>query len=192
MYALVLPDHSRRASWIAAIDEFDGGVLHGFSTFGFEAQQLREPAVFDRWLEREIQQRTEGQDGFVPATVWWIVDDSNPAEVLGSIQLRHELNDLLLAEGGHIGYGVRPSARGKGVATAALELGLHEAQDQGITRVLLVCEADNAMSRRTILSAGGVLENASGSYERYWVHLDQSGRTKYGEELPRLLEVDGG
>lgn len=49
----------------------------------------------------------------MPATCWWIVDEAAPGEVLGSIHLRHELNDWLLAEGGHIGYGVRPSARGR-------------------------------------------------------------------------------
>lgn len=59
MTSLVLPDHSRRGAWIAAIDEFDDAVLHGFSTFGFDAQQLRDPDVFDRWLKREIRQRTE-------------------------------------------------------------------------------------------------------------------------------------
>ncbi|WP_127476364.1 GNAT family N-acetyltransferase [Microbacterium sulfonylureivorans] len=172
MVSLVLPDHSRWPSWIDAIDEFDGAVLHGFSTFGFDPLHLRLPDVFDRWLNREIRQRTEGQDGFVPATVWWIVDDAAPSHVLGSIHLRHELNDVLLADGGHVGYGIRPSARGRGVATAALELCLDHAQQQGIANALLVCETDNPASRRTILKAGGVLENTSGTFERYWVALN--------------------
>lgn len=173
MISLVLPDRSRWASWLAAIDEFDGAVLHGFSTFGFEVETLRQPEGFDHWLNREIRQRDEGQDGFVPATVWWIVDDVNPEEVLGSIHLRHELNDMLLIDGGHIGYGVRPSARGKGVATAALALGLEEAKKRGITRALLVCESSNPLSRRTIVKAGGILENTSGAFERYWVELER-------------------
>jgi len=106
----------------------------------------------------------------VPATVWWIIDDSKPAEVLGSIHLRHEVDEILLADGGHIGYAVRPSARGQGVATATLELGLEEARRRGIIRVLLVCETDNPLSRRTILTAGGVLENTHETFERYWIH----------------------
>lgn len=171
MISLVLPDHSRWASWVDAIDEFDGDDLHGFSTFGYDDLDLRDPAVFDEWLAREIRQRTEGQNGFVPATVWWIVDDDAPGEVLGSIHLRHKLNEFLLAEGGHIGYGVRPSARRRGVASAALTLCLAEARARGIDRVLLVCDADNAVSRRTILSAGGVHENTVGASERYWVAL---------------------
>ena len=173
MISLVLPDRSRWPSWVDAIDEFGGAVLHGFSTFGFDAQELRFPDAFDRWLNREIRQRTEGQGGFVPATVWWIVDDVDPSYILGSIHLRHELNDVLLADGGHVGYGIRPSERGRGVATAALELCLYQAQQRGITRALLVCESDNPASRRTILSAGGVLENTSGTFERYWVALNK-------------------
>ncbi len=151
--------------------EFDGGELHGFSTFGFDDEDLTQHEVFERWLQREIRQRTEALDGFVPATVWWIVDDVRPTEVLGSIHLRHELNDALLAEGGHIGYGVRPSARGNGVATAALQLCLAEAGRLGIGKALLVCDAGNAISRRTIVAAGGALENTLGTSERYWVTL---------------------
>lgn len=69
MISLVLPDRSRWASWLAAIDEFEGAVLHGFSTFGYEVETLHQPDGFDQWLNREIRQRDEGQDGFVPATV---------------------------------------------------------------------------------------------------------------------------
>ncbi|NYE19599.1 GNAT family N-acetyltransferase [Microbacterium immunditiarum] len=172
MISLVLPDHARRDSWLAAIDEIDAADLHGFSTFGFDVHELGDPDVFDLWLQREIRQRTEGQDGFVPATVWWIIDDSNPTEVLGSIHLRHELNEVLLAEGGHIGYAVRPSARGRGVATAALKLCLEEARRRGIVKVLVVCETGNSASGRTILAADGVLENVHGTLERYWIELD--------------------
>ena len=84
--------------------------------------------------------------------------------------------NILLADGGHIGYGVRPSARGRGVATAALRLCLAEARARGILRVLLVCDADNPPSRRTILAAGGVLENAPGTIERYWIDLGEPRR----------------
>lgn len=151
--------------------EFDGADLHGFATFGYDAIDLGESEVFDAWLDRERRQRTVGQDGFVPATVWWIVDDEQPNNVLGSIHLRHELNDFLLAEGGHIGYGIRPTARGRGVASAALQNGLGEARALGLDRVLVICEAGNVASRRTILAAGGTLEDAPGTRERYWIPI---------------------
>lgn len=171
MFTLVLPDHDRWDSWLDSMHEFDDARLQGFSTFGFGDMDLSNAQVFEQWLERESRQRVAGQDGFVPATVWWIVDDTHPTEVLGSIQLRHELNDLLLAEGGHIGYGVRPSARRKGAATAALRLALDKARNMGLGRVLVICDADNVASQKPILAAGGVLENTPGKIERYWIPL---------------------
>lgn len=171
MIALVLPDRDRRASWVEGIEEFAGATLHGYATFGFEAGSLADDATFDRWLAREVAQRTEGQDGFVPATVFWIVDDAEPGRVLGSIHLRHALNDGLLADGGHVGYGIRPSERGRGVATAALALVVEEARTMGIERLLLVCDADNPASRATIVAAGGELDDVRGTCERYWVRL---------------------
>lgn len=172
---LVEPGAQLQASWVESMREFGGAVLHGYSTFRFEVDELATSAGFERWLERERLQNERGLDGFVPATAWWIVGDAEPDRVLGSIHLRHELNDWLLAEGGHIGYGIRPSARGRGVATAALQLVLERAAAMGIDRVLICCE-DNAPSRKTILSAGGVLEDIrtgedGGRVERYWVSL---------------------
>ena len=171
MIRLVEPTRALRSAWVEAMREFEGETLHGFSTFGFEVDELAGAAGFERWLERERQQNERALDGFVPATAWWIVDDAEPERVLGSIHLRHELNDWLLAEGGHIGFGVRPSARGRGVATAALRLVLEEAAAMGIGRVLLLCDDDNPASRGTILAAGGVREAAPGPYERYWIAL---------------------
>lgn len=171
MIQLVLPSARRHASWVQCMREFAGETLHGFSTFGFDEARLNETAEFARWLAREQRQRCQGIDGFVPATVWWIVDDAEPGVVLGSIHLRHELNDRLRADGGHIGYGVRPSARGRGVATAALRLCLEKAKALGLDRVLIVCDADNPPSRGAILAVGGVLEDAPNGLERHWVAL---------------------
>ena len=168
---LVEPGAALHASWVESMREFGDAVLHGYSTFGFEVDELATSAGFERWLERERLQNERGLDGFVPATAWWIVDDSEPERVLGSIHLRHELNDWLLAEGGHIGYGIRPSARGRGVATAALRLVLERAAAMGIDRVLLCCDDDNPVSRSTILRAGGALEDVREGTERYWVTL---------------------
>lgn len=177
MISLVLPDHDRRESWLSAMEEFGEEALHGFSTFGFDVEELREFAGFERWLQRETRLRTAGEQGLVPATVWWVLDDASPTEVLGSIHLRHELNEYLRAEGGHIGYGVRPSARGRGVAMAAFRLCLAEARSMGLRKALVCCEAGNAASQHMILAAGGVPEHAPGAaIERYWIELAPQSR----------------
>ena len=112
------------------------------------------------------------EPGLVPCTYWWIVEDD---EVLGAIALRHELNDSLRQVGGHIGYGVRPAARRRGLAKFALGEVLRHARDGGLDRVLVTCAEDNTASRRTIEGQGGVLEDIRetelGLARRYWITL---------------------
>src|SRR6478752_7703115 len=49
--------------------------------------------------------------GYVPCTYFWIMEGGT---FLGSLAIRHVLNDFLFNEGAHIGYSVRPSARRRG------------------------------------------------------------------------------
>ncbi|WP_091557637.1 GNAT family N-acetyltransferase [Arthrobacter sp. ok362] len=76
---------------------------------------------------------------------------------------------------GHIGYGIRPSARGRGLATQALREMIALGRDRGPGRVLLVCFAGNHASVKTIERCGGVLESAvrtgSGEVLRYWIEV---------------------
>ncbi len=91
--------------------------------------------------------------------------------------LRHQLNDKLLVEGGHIGYGVRPNARGRGLGRELLRLTLAEAARLGIERVLLTCAKDNPASSGVIEANGGQLESeafveARGKVvQRWWIDL---------------------
>jgi predicted acetyltransferase len=93
------------------------------------------------------------------------------------VNLRHTLNARLREFGGHIGYEIRPSARGRGHATQALHLALERAWDLGLERVLLTCDVVNLGSRRVIEKGGGVLEGeftVPGHAEpirRYWIPL---------------------
>lgn len=52
-----------------------------------------------------------------------------------------------------------------------LRLVLPKCRATGESRVLITCEADNIASRKTILRAGGKLENALETTERYWIDL---------------------
>ena len=97
---------------------------------------------------------------------------------MGAVNIRHWLNERLLLDGGHIGDGVRPSQRRKGVATRMIALALEECRKLGIDRVLMVCHKDNIGSAKSIRNNGGVLENeitVDGVVEqRYWI--DGKGR----------------
>ncbi|MGZ4783133.1 MAG: GNAT family N-acetyltransferase [Oryzihumus sp.] len=102
----------------------------------------------------------------VPDTVLWVVDGE---QMLGRVSIRHSLTPFLLEVGGHIGYAVRPSARRRGHASAALRLALAVAHDLGIDPALLTCDEDNTASRLVIERAGGRLDDVRAGKLRYWL-----------------------
>lgn len=117
------------------------------------------------------------REGWVPAHTFWLV--RNGRTILGILQIRHSLTPFLEAEGGHIGYSVRPSERGRGYATRMLEMALDEARRLGLKRVLITCDPRNIASARVIQKNGGRLENEIVSRlpnreftQRYWIELE--------------------
>jgi predicted acetyltransferase len=97
--------------------------------------------------------------------------------MMGTLSLRHELNDMLMRIAGHIGYQIRPSQRQRGYGTELLRLGLQKARQLGLTRVLVTCDENNIASQKVIVYNGGQLENSvavEGSHIpklRYWIDL---------------------
>ena len=112
----------------------------------------------------------------VPDSTFFCLDEERGSFV-GAVNIRHYLSDALLKSGGHIGDGVRPSERRRGVATAMIGLALDECRRLGIDRVLMVCDRDNIGSARSIINNGGVLENEVENeqdgriIQRYWIEL---------------------
>ena len=126
---------------------------------------------FDYYLEHlELK---EPKDGHVPDSTFFLLDkDRN--RLIGAVNIRHYLNEALLATGGHIGDGVRPSERRKGYATEMIRLALLECRKLGIERVLITCDKDNVGSKKSIIHNGGVLENEvidekGRVIQRYWI-----------------------
>lgn len=112
--------------------------------------------------------------GLVPDSTFFCLDEERDI-VVGAVNIRHYLNESLLLNGGHIGNGVRPSERRKGIATKMIALALEECKKLGIERVLMVCDKENIGSAKSILKNGGILENeieVDGVIEqRYWIEL---------------------
>ena len=121
----------------------------------------------------------EPRDGKVPDTTYFCLD-TETNRFVGAVNIRHYLNDFLMRCGGHIGDGIRPSMRGKGLGSKMIALALDECQKMGIERVLMVCEVENPASARTIQKNGGILENRTiekgCEIERYWIDLTSSNR----------------
>jgi len=178
---LVDPHPRFHRSFLAALDEFvaAGEDRHAslpslpaegtFPGVHFTREALEDPAGFAALVGFLLGQRdpaTPRPRAYVPATELWMAEGE---EFLGRISLRHELNELLFTWGGHIGYAVRPSARGRGLAAAALLDMLEVCREHGIDPVLITCDVDNIASQRTIEKAGGQYEDTREGKLRYWV-----------------------
>lgn len=162
MLELVSPDVARHSAWLASHREWGAG-LHE-DGFGIGADDDVESAEgFAAWVTR--------LRSLPAARMWWIVEGD---EVLGGIALRAATNDKVLRLG-HVGYGVRPSARSRGIATWALGAVLPHARAASLSRLLLVCLDDNVASINTIERHNGIFENvvADGDVlvRRYWIDL---------------------
>ena len=127
---------------------------------------------FDSYIS-SLEQK-EVRDGKVPDSTFFCLDTDRNI-IVGAVNIRHYLDEDLLRNGGHIGDGVRPSERRKGVATKMISLALEECGKLGISRVLMVCDKDNIGSAKSIINNGGVLENeifCDGVIEqRYWIEV---------------------
>ena len=177
---LSLPDPRLQASYLEALEELaaEGNshyldlVLHpepGFPGVSFTARTLKDPRTFEEFCAYTAaleSTATPRPGGWVTGTYLWMVDDET---VVGRISLRHSLTPWLLEVGGHIGYAVRPSARRRGYATAALELMRGVAAEHGIDPVLVTCDDDNVGSRKVIEANGGVLEDIRNHKMRFWL-----------------------
>lgn len=127
---------------------------------------------FEHYLDNLEQKAESG--GLVPDSTFFCLDEERDL-FLGAVNIRHKLNAQLLLNGGHIGDGVRPSERGKGIGTKMVGLALEECKKLGIDKVLMVCDRENVASAKTIQRNGGILENeveVDGVIEqRYWIDL---------------------
>jgi predicted acetyltransferase len=168
---LIAPTARLHAAWLEARDEWGPGVHE--DGFGLHpADEVDSAAGFAAWVARlagESDQTKASDAGQARCTYRWIVEGDG---VLGGIALRHGFNDIVVRLG-HIGYGIRPSARRLGLATWALGRMLDQARVLDLDRVLIVCEVDNAASVKTIERHGGVLEGVRvtelGAVRRYWI-----------------------
>ncbi|MER7455694.1 GNAT family N-acetyltransferase [Micromonospora sp. NPDC126480] len=171
MPELIAPTVRLRDAWLEAHHEWGPG-LHE-DGFGLRpTDEVETPAGFAAWVTRltdESDPTKPPRDGRARCTYRWIVEDGR---VLGGIALRLGPDDVV-RRAGHVGYGIRPSARRRGLATWALGRMLGEARALGLHRVLVICEADNVASARTIERHGGMLEDVRetdlGTARRYWL-----------------------
>jgi len=171
---LVQPSAQFKDSFIEAVREYKGEA-ETEPTRSYRSLSIQElESDFDAFVERE-RSHAEGKnqpEGYVPQTEFWLIDSG---EYIGRVSVRERLNEHLLQIGGHIGYNIRPSKRGKGYGNKILELALEKAKDMGIGRVRITCDVENIASRKIIEKNGGVLDSEIPNPEtgvnkaRFWI-----------------------
>ena len=170
---LIAPTARLHSAWLDAHAEWGPG-LHE-DGFGLEqTDDVGSAAGFAAWLARLADRSNPAKTidvGRHCCVFRWIVDGDR---VLGGIVLRHGDDDYV-RWAGHVGYGIRPSARRRGLATWALGRMLDEARALGMDRLLAVCAMDNDASAGTLERCGGVFEGVRdtrfGTARRYWIAL---------------------
>ncbi len=111
--------------------------------------------------------------GWVPCTTLFYEEGD---ALLGLYNFRHQLSPQLELEGGHVGYSVRPTGRGRGIATALLSAARVFAHARGIESLLLTCDTTNLASKRVIEKNGGLLRDT--------YPLPKSGRLTHRFDVP--------
>ncbi len=169
---LVKPTITHQAMYEAMMDEWltYGGRLNP------GALKMQEQN-YATWLENlKLGEAWETcEPDMVPQHLYFLMDKDD--QLLGAIAIRTELDDEFFETGGHIGYGIRPSERGKGYGKMQLKLALRLCKElYHLDRVLITCDTQNAASAAVILANHGVYENDAmeddGSFvSRYWIDL---------------------
>ena len=173
MQELVAPTTRLRTAWLEAHAEWGPGPHEDGFGLG-TSDEVDSPGGFAAWVAWLTDQSDPAKPidaGKHRCMYRWIVESER---VLGGFALRYGSSDYVLWAG-HIGYGIRPSARRRGLATWAMSRMLDEARALGLDRVLAVCAVDNVASVKTIERCGGVFEGIRdtkfGPARRYWIEL---------------------
>lgn len=146
---LILPTIEYQNSYISYIKELGGEERYPFS-LDFEYENFVD-------LLQKLEGYANGSnvpDNMVPSSTYWLIQNR---EIIGVTNLRHYLNKEIEFCGGHIGLGIRPSFRGKGIGRYLMAESIKRLNFMGVNAVHIHCYKDNLASSAMIIANGGKL-----------------------------------
>jgi predicted acetyltransferase len=109
---------------------------------------------YNKWVEKINRNSLEADDDWGKYLLYLVFDNN---KLIGLLNIRYDLTDELRNKYGDIGYGVRPSERGKGYATKMLKYALDICREKNMNYVILGCYDKNIASNKVIKNNGGIL-----------------------------------
>ena len=176
-FLLERPSIERKKEIIEFINEFVeyNSDINGAGSL----DKILEGYTFEEALERCLNMEIKGFSERCQSKTFLLIRE-NDNKIVGSINVRWNLNEEMLKFGGHIGYGIRPTERRKGYNKINLYLGMIEAKKLGLEKVMLDCDVDNIASDKTLKALGGNLERTEvDPYDGiltnvYWFNVDET------------------
>ena len=168
---LKFPEMKDKEEWLNYVKETREDNLEA-TPGGF-----KDNTIYEEWLNKLINEHNNInlENGHVPSSFYFLM---NGNRILGSISIRHNLEDEMLKKfGGHIGYNIRPSERRKGYATMMLSLALEKCTELGLDDVMITCKEDNIGSAKTIENNCGILKEKvfvpeeNCYFKKYWINV---------------------
>ena len=157
------------AEFVSFYDEFieEGGRIYPGVLKKYNGDFSEYLALIEKFADEDVLPA-----GFVASDTYVMKDKCG--RIYGMSSLRHKLTEGLLIGGGHIGYGIRPSERGRGYGTKQLALLLEKCKQLDINRVLITCDKDNVGSAKVAMNNGAtledqIIENDGNILQRYWI-----------------------
>lgn len=175
-----IPSLERKNEIIEYLDEFVkyGSDINGSGSLDKIYDGYTFEEALDRCLKMEDEEYAKSVGRCQGRTFLLIRENDN--EIVGTINVRWNLNEAMLRFGGHIGYGIRPTERRKGYNKINLYLGMLEAKKVGLEKVMLDCDVNNLGSDKTLKALGGKLERtevdpSDGILTNvYWFNVDET------------------
>ncbi len=175
-----IPSLERKNEIIEYLDEFVkyGSDINGSGSLDKIYDGYTFEEALDRCLKMEDEEYAKSVGRCQGRTFLLIRENDN--KIVGTINVRWNLNEAMLRFGGHIGYGIRPTERRKGYNKINLYLGMLEAKKVGLEKVMLDCDVNNLGSDKTLKALGGKLERtevdpSDGMLTNvYWFNVDET------------------